>query len=373
MIRFLTAGESHGPSLTGIIEGIPANLYMDLDFINNELKRRQMGYGRSARMKMESDSAEILSGLSHGYTTGSPIALAIKNRGRNIDLVEVLKPRPGHGDLVGALKYNQKGGRNILERASARETAMRVALGSICKLLLKELEINIYSHIINIGGINSNIHYYSGITDEELKNIDQSEVRVIDKSAELNIIDKIQEVEEAGDTLGGTIELIIKGVPVGLGSHISWDKKLDGLFAASIMSIQGIKSVSFGLGIEASNMPGSDFQDEIIYENAYRRKTNNAGGIEAGISNGEDMVIRANMKPIPTLRKPLDTVDMISKNKEIAQFERSDICAVPSASIVAENVAAYVLAKEVLKKFGGDFMEEVKYNYKNYLNYLESR
>lgn len=373
MIRLITAGESHGDYLNGIIDGIPANLYLDLDFINGELKRRQMGYGRSVRMKIENDEAHIFSGVNNNYTTGSPISITIKNRGRNIELVEVTKPRPGHGDLVGALKYNQNGGRNILERASARETAMRVALGSICKLLLKELHINIFSHVINIGGIESKHNYYNGLTIEELTKTDESSIRVIDKSSEARMLEKIKESEKEGDTLGGTIEIIVRGVPTGVGSHASWDRKLDGLLAGSIMSIQGIKSVEFGLGTKAASTKGSDFHDEIIYSNEYRRRTNNAGGIEAGISNGEDIIIRATMKPIPTLRRPLDTVDIITKESTTAQFERSDVCAVPSASIVVENVVAYVIANEVLKKTGGDFLEEVVLNYNNYLEYLKGR
>jgi chorismate synthase len=373
MIRFVTAGESHGESLTGIIEGIPANLYIDLDFMNKELKRRQRGFGRSLRMKMESDRVNILSGVSNGFTTGNPIAISIKNKGRNIELVEVIKPRPGHGDLVGALKYNQKGGRNILERASARETAMRVALGSICKLLLREFNIEVYSHVINVGGINSDKTYYTGIEIENLLKADKSNIRVIDEKSEEKMIGKIQEAMEEGDTLGGIIEVIVKNPPVGLGSHSSWDMKLDGKLAAAIISIQGIKAVEFGLGGKAPITKGSEFHDEIVYDNKFGRKTNNAGGIEAGISNGEDIVICGTMKPIPTLKKPLDTINIISKEKAIAQFERSDVCAVASASIVMENVVAYIIADEFLKKFGGDFLEETKTNYNNYLKYLESR
>lgn len=373
MIKFLTAGESHGEALIGIIEGIPANLFLDIDFINMELRNRQMGYGRSSRMAMERDEVNIISGINNGFTTGNPISISINNRGRNINLVEVTKPRPGHGDLVGALKYNQKSGRNILERASARETAMRVALGSICKLLLKELGINIYSHVINIGGIYSDLHYYNGLNIEDLALANESSIRVIDKASQDKMIKKIKISQDEGDTLGGIIEVVARGVPVGLGSHTNWERKLDGRLSAAIVSIQGIKAVEFGLGVESASTMGSEFHDEIIYDNGYKRRTNNAGGIEAGISNGEDIVLRATMKPIPTLRKPLDTVDMITKEKAIAQFERSDICAVPSASIVIETMVAYILADEILKKIGGDFLEEVKINYSNYLKYLESR
>lgn len=373
MIRFLTSGESHGESLTGIIDGIPANLKVDLSFINGELKRRQTGYGRSIRMQIEDDEVSILSGINNGLTTGSPIAISIKNRGTDIELIEVIRPRPGHGDLVGALKYNQKGGRNILERASARETATRVALGSICKLLLKELDIKIHSHIIKIGGIESNINYYNGLKLKELYKADDSIIRVIDKDSEEKMIKGIEDAKEEGDTLGGTFEIIVENVPVGLGSHINWDTKLDGKLAGGIISLQGIKAVEFGLGALSASTKGSGFQDEIIFDDGYKRKTNNAGGIEAGISNGEDIVIRGTMKPIPTLRKPLDTIDMITKEKVTAQFERSDVCAVPSASIVAESIVAYILSNELLLKFGGDFLEEIKVNYNNYLKYIESR
>jgi len=373
MIRFLTAGESHGNKLIGIIEGIPANLYLDIDYINKELKRRQMGFGRSHRMKIENDEVMILSGVNNNLTTGSPISISIENRGTNIELVEVTKPRPGHGDLVGALKYNQAGGRNILERASARETAMRVALGSICKLLLREFNIGINSHVINIGGVEGAINYYNGLNLDDLDLADKSELRVLDKESEKKMIDKIEEAKEEGNSLGGTIEIIGRNIPVGLGSHINWERKLDGRLAAALMGIQGIKAVEIGLGTMAAEVKGSSFQDEIVYTTKYERKTNHAGGIEAGISNGEDIVLRATMKPIPTLRKPLETVDMVTKEKTLAQFERSDVCAVPSASIVAENMVAYIVADEILRKFGGDFMEETILNYNNYLKYLEKR
>lgn len=373
MLRFLTAGESHGESLTGIIDGIPANLYLDIDYINSELKKRQAGFGRSQRMQIERDEVNILSGINNDLTTGNPITLSIKNRGKNIELVEVTRPRPGHGDLVGMLKYNQKGGRNILERASARETAMRVALGSICKLLLREFNINIYSHVINIGGVSSNTNYYNGLKFEDLIRANESGIRVIDKDSEKKIIKKIEEAKEAGDTLGGVIEVIVKNPPIGLGSHTNWDTKLDGRIAAACVSVQGIKGIEFGLGNIAASTFGSKFHDEIFYDGKYKRKTNNAGGIEAGISNGEDIVIRATMKPIPTLIKPLDTVDVLTKEKTAAQFERSDICAVPSASIVVESMIAYILADELIKKFGGDSLEEIKISYNRHLNYLESR
>ncbi len=362
MIRFLTGGESHGEALVGIIDGIPANLNIDLDFIDKELKRRQMGYGRSERMQIEKDHAHIISGINNNKSTGAPISIMIKNKGTDIKTDEVYIPRPGHGDLVGSLKYNQKGGRNILERASARETAMRVALASICKLLLDEFKIEVFSHVIGIGSVITTKDYYSGITYDELKEAENSSIRAIDELAESEMIQEINESIVSGDTLGGIIELIIANLPIGLGSHANWDQKLDGLLGASLFSIPGIKAVEFGLGTASGRTKGS-----------YFRSSNNAGGIEAGISNGEDIVIRIHMKPIPTLKKPLRTVNMISKEEEFALSERSDVCAVPSASIVAESMVSLVIANEMIKKFGGDSMEELKNNYNSYINYLASR
>lgn len=373
MIRFLTGGESHGDGLSGIIEGMPANLYVNQDFINNELKRRQAGYGRSERMKIEGDKAYILSGISNNKSTGAPISIYIKNKATNIDTPEVYTPRPGHGDLVGTLKYNQEGGRNILERASARETAMRVALGSICKLLLNEFKIEVYSHVLGIANVISTKDYYSGITIDELRNCENSSLRVIDEEAHEAMLIAIDNSTESGDTLGGIIELIVKNVPIGLGSHSHWDRKLDGLLAAALVSIPGIKAVEFGLGTRSSSTYGSAYHDEIIYNETYSRTSNNAGGIEAGISNGEDIVIKIHMKPIPTLRKPLRTINILTKKAEYALSERSDVCAVTSASIVAESMISLVLANEMLNKFGGDSLEELKRNYNSYIDYLTTR
>lgn len=374
MIRFLTAGESHGKKLMGIIEGIPANLVFDQDYINNELRRRQIGYGRSERMKMESDEIVVLSGVSKGMTTGNPISIEIRNRGYRSELDEIKRPRPGHGDLPGALKYNQSDIRNILERASARETAMRVAIGSICKLLLSNFNIRIYSHVIQIGKIESNFTIYDGATINEIELSDKSPVRVIQSEVEKKCIEKIEETISAGDTLGGIFELVATNVPVGLGSHISWDNKLDGKIAQSIMSIPGIKGVEIGKGFQCGGLYGSEFHDEIFYEEErYTRKTNNAGGIEGGISNGENIVVRAVMKPIPTLKKPLKSINMDTKEVSLAHVERSDVCAVPSASIVGESMLAFTLAKEFHQKFGGDSIEEVMKNYRDYIKYITSR
>jgi len=374
MIRFLTAGESHGQKLMGIVEGIPANLVFDEDYINSELKRRQLGFGRSERMKMGSDEIVLLSGVNKGLTTGNPISIEIGNRGYVKELDEIKRPRPGHGDLAGVLKYNQSDVRNILERASARETAMRVAIGSICKLFLKSFDIKIFSHVIEIGGIESYYTIYDGATTDELMRADESSVRVIQKNIEKNIVDKIKETIELGDTLGGTFEIVATNIPVGLGSHISWENRLDGKIAQSIMSIPGIKGVEIGKGFECGKLYGSEVHDEIFYDGArYIRKTNNAGGIEAGISNGENIVVRAAMKPIPTLKKPLKSINIDTKETSLAQVERADVCAVPSASIVGESMLAFTLAKEFLYKFGGDSIEEVKKNYESYMKYIFSR
>lgn len=374
MIRFLTAGESHGDALIGIIEGLPSNLFFDIDFINQELGRRQMGYGRSNRMAIERDEIKLLSGVNKNLTTGNPIAIMIKNRGKNVDLVEVTRPRPGHGDLAGTLKYNLEGGRNVLERASARETAMRVALGAICKLLLKEFHIKIYSHIVQIGEIKVSDEVYLNIKEEDLLRADESPVRVLDKDREGEILSAIDKAKEKGDTLGGILEVIGKNIPIGLGSYANWDRKIDGKIAYGIMSIPGIKGIEFGLGFKTASRPGSQVHDEIYHDGKrFFRKTNNAGGMEAGVTNGEDIVFRAVMKPIPTLRKALRTVDIRTKEGVVAQFERSDVCAVPAASIVAENILAYILANEMVLKFGGDSLEEMKENFKNYKEILENR
>ena len=372
MIRFLTAGESHGEYLVGIIEGFPSNMYLDVNYINNELKRRQSGFGRSSRMSIEKDEAVILSGVNNNFTTGNPISILIKNRGTNIDVDRIIRPRPGHGDLSGMLKYNHQDAKNVMERASARETAMRVAVGSICKLLLNEFNIRIYSHVVQIGPIKSIDKNY--VEDEEiLLQADKSPLRVLNKESEELMIKEIERAKDEGDTLGGVFEVIGKKIPVGLGSYASWDRRIDGIIAGCIMSIPGIKGIEFGLGFDVANRLGSQVHDEIYYDGKrYFRKTNNAGGIEAGVSNGENIVFRAVMKPIPTLKKPLKTVNITTKEEDLAQFVRSDVCAVPSASIVAENMFAYVLANEMIAKFGGDSVEEMKTNYNNYTGSLNN-
>ncbi|ADD02778.1 chorismate synthase [Thermoanaerobacter italicus Ab9] len=349
-MRYITAGESHGEVLIAVIEGLPANLLIDEDFINKELKRRQGGYGRGKRMAIEEDRVHVLSGVRNGKTIGSPLAIQITNKDyenwKGKILPAMTRPRPGHADLSGAIKYNQRDIRNVLERSSARETAARVAVGSVAKLLLKELNIFVKSKVLEIGGIS---------VEEEWPKI-------------------IEEAKLKGDTLGGVIEIIIEGVPIGLGSHVQWDRKLDALLAYHVMSVQAIKGVEFGLGFEAARRPGSLVHDEIYYdkERGFYRKSNNAGGIEGGISNGSPIVIKAAMKPIPTLLKPLNSIDINSKEQVKAAYERSDVTAVEAAACVLEAVCAWVIADECLKKFGGDSIEELKKNYDAYLEYVKN-
>lgn len=370
MLRFLSAGESHGSMLMGIVEGIPANLKLNIDSINHELSRRQKGYGRSERMKLEKDQINIISGLDQNITTGAPIGFFMENRGNNIKKDEIFTPRPGHGDLAGLLKYNQPGGRNILERASARETAIRVAVGAICKEFLKEFHISVNSHVTKIAGISSKFDYYSAL-DLNFHQAEKSILSIMDQDAENSIMTAIDEATKEGHSLGGSIQIVVKGVPVGLGSHIQWDRKLDGQIAQAVLSIQGIKSIEFGIGNNFSNTIGSNSFDEISYdyEKGYYRKSNRAGGIEGGISNGEDIVLSATMKPIPTQRKPLNSVDILTKKEAKAFSERTDICAVPAAAVVVEAMIAFVISKEITNKFGGDSMEETR---NNYIGYLEN-
>ncbi|GAB6099050.1 chorismate synthase [Halanaerocella petrolearia] len=398
-MRYLTAGESHGQAITGILEGVPANLEITPEDINRELTRRQGGYGRGGRMKIENDLIDILSGIRGGRTLGSPITLQIKNDdwenweevlapfgdcGYDHDEVEikkenkikrvepkVTKPRPGHADLAGALKYNQDDMRNILERASARETAIRVAIGAIAKVLLGELGVEVTSHVIQLGSVG--LEDYQADFDEIKSKSTQSEVRCIDEDITQEMIAEIDDCKEQGDSLGGIFEVRTTKLPVGLGGHVQWDRKLDGKLAHSLMSIQAIKGVEVGLGFEAAKLPGSQVHDEISYDDSFFRQSNNAGGIEGGMSNGEPVVVKAAMKPIPTLYQPLSSVDIETKEEFKASVERSDVTAVPAASVVGEAVVAFELAKAVLDKFGGDSIEEVKDNYTNYLERLEQR
>ncbi len=381
MLRFLTGGESHGPCLTAIIEGLPAGLPLETENINYYLKKRQGGYGRGERMKIESDQVEITSGVRGGLTLGSPLTLVIKNRDwanweeymraepRGEDTKRTVKrPRPGHADLAGGIKYRQYDLRNILERASARETAARVAVGAVCLSLLSVLKIEAVSHVTRIGSAECG----SVPTWEKIKEFAPlSPVYCADRQAEEQMIKEIETAREAGDTIGGIFEVRLRGVPVGLGSHVHWDRRLDGSLAQALMSIPAIKGVEVGAGFRAAFEPGSKIHDEIFYspEKGYYRLTNSAGGIEGGISNGEDIVLRAVMKPIPTLKKPLQSVDIETKKSREASFERSDVCAVPAASVVGLAAAAFVVARCILEKFNSDHLEELREAVERYREY----
>lgn len=368
-LRFLTAGESHGPSLTAILEGIPAGLSLKLENINRDLARRQKGYGRGGRMKIETDTVRILSGVRFGETIGSPITLSVENRDwqnwqkRMAAFGEahgekVTAARPGHADLTGVRKYAREDIRDILERASARETAMRVAVGAVAKELLFALGVTVESAVLDIGGVAADAaKRETGATHKAA-----SELNCFDAEAEERMKEKIRAAKEAGDTLGGIFEVRIAGAPLGLGSHIQWDRRLDARFAAAMMSIQAIKGVEIGAGFGYAALPGSEAHDEMFLgeNDSVVRRTNRAGGLEGGMTNGEDIVIRAVMKPIPTLMKPLHSVDIEKKEPVLASKERSDVCAVPAASVVGEAMAAFVLAEAFIEKFDSDNMRDMK-------------
>lgn len=375
MLRYLDAGESHGSCLTAILEGMPAGLKLDTGFIDDQLAQRLAGYGRGPRAKsIETDKVEILSGIRNNLTIGAPVALMIKNKDHSIDKIsQISRPRPGHADLAGALKYSQSDIRNILERASARETACRVAVGAICKQLLAEFDVEIISHVVNLGGVEA---HTADLSFEKIKEgLKKSQLRCADKAAEKLMIEEINKITQTKDTLGGIIEIITAGVVAGIGSHVHYDRRLDGRLAGSLMSIQAIKGVEIGLGFEAAKRSGSQVHDAIYYgkEQGFYHKTNNAGGIEGGMTNGEDIVIRCVMKPIPTLGAPLDSVDLKTKEAFKAQVERSDTTAVPAAAVVAEAQLAFELARAYLEKFGGDALSETKANYQSYLKNIKSR
>jgi len=372
MLRYLTAGESHGECLLSILEGMPAGLKVDTKAIDIDLKRRMTGYGRSERMKIESDSVKVLSGLRGSLTIGSPISLLITNKDSSIDKLPSLScPRPGHADLAGALKYNLKDLRSILERSSARETAARVAIGAICKILLAEFDIEVASHVVLIGGVDA--HTSSLEFDHIKQTVEKSSIRCADEAADKLMCEEIDKAREAGDTLGGTFEVIVKNPLVGLGSHVQWDRKLDAKLAAGLMSIQGIKGVGIGQGMVSGQKPGSEFHDEIIYnkQKGFSRKSNNAGGIEGGISNGENIILRAAMKPICTLKEALASVDIRTKKTAKAEVQRADVCAVPAAGIVGEAVVAFEIANAVSEKLGGDSLDEMKRNFDAYLEQVK--
>ena len=375
-MRYLTAGESHGPRLTAIIEGVPAGLPLSADYINAELKRRQGGYGRGARMKIESDQVEITSGVRHGLTMGGPITLNVTNldhqkwleimSAADVDekkkgLRKITKPRPGHADLVGGMKYRFDDLRNSLERSSARETTMRVAVGAVAKRLLEEIGVEVASHIVTFGGIDIDVP--NDLTVAEIKErAAQSEVSIVNPEREEEIKAYIDQIKKDGDTIGGVIETVVGGVPVGLGSYVQWDKKLDAKIAQGVVSINAFKGVEFGVGFEAGRLKGSQVMDEILWseEDGFTRRTNNLGGFEGGMTNGQPIVVRGVMKPIPTLYKPLMSVDIETHEPYKATVERSDPTALPAAGVVMESVVATVLATEVLEKFSSDNLEELK-------------
>ena len=371
MLRYLTAGESHGKALVTILEGMPAGLKVSINFINDELKKRQVGYGRGDRMKIEADSVEILSGLRNNETIGSPISLLVKNKDARIDqLPKIHSPRPGHADLAGAMKYGRRDMRDILERSSARETACRVAIGAVCKQLLSEFGIDIFSHVVFLGGID--VHTADLSLAEIKEAASASSLRCADEAAEKLMREEIDNTSSEGVTLGGIFEVIITGQPPGLGSHVQWDRKIDARLAMGLMSIQAIKGVEVGTGFALGKRRGSKVHDAIVYKDGkFARKSNNAGGIEGGMTNGEPIILRGGMKPISTLRRPLESVDIITKKSTKAAVERSDVCAVPSAAVIAEGVSAYEIANSLLEKFGSDSMAEIKRNYQNYLKILE--
>lgn len=391
IFRFLTSGESHGKCLNAIIEGVPSGITIDENFINNELSRRQVGYGRGGRMQIEKDTIKILSGVRHGKSIGSPICLEIENKDwrnwtvamssseventpENAQIIEdkkIINVRPGHADLAGALKYKHHDVRNILERSSARETTTRVAVGAIAKSILKEFGIEGISAVTQIGTV---IAEDKNNLFELKEQIEASDLRVADSCVYEEMKAEIDKAKLEGDTLGGAFKVVFKNVPVGLGSHVHWDRKLDGLLAQAVMSIQAVKSVEIGLGKDVAKTLGSKTHDEIFVENGtYVRKTNNAGGIESGISNGEDIVISASMKAIPTMKKPLNSVAIDKKEAVEAHFERSDTCAVSACAVVAEAMSAIVLADAMLEKFSHDSLDEMKTNYQNYLKEISER
>ena len=397
MLRYFTAGESHGPCLTVIIDGVPAGFPVDIEKINHDLWRRQQGYGRGGRMLIEKDEVQVRSGLRWGETLGSPVALGIENRdwknwtkkmspwpGDRDESIAVTKPRPGHADLTGVLKYHQSDIRNILERASARDTVSRTAVGSFCKQLLAPFGVKILGYLRSLGGIEAQT---DGMSYEEIHALaEESPVRVADKDAEERIIAYIEQCKKQGDTLGGIFEVVALSLPPGLGSHAQWDRKLDGRLAQALMSIQAMKGVEIGLGFEMARRRGSEVHDEIFFDpqkmvsqgtprivpTGFYRGSNNSGGTEGGMSNGAPLVVRVAMKPISTLMSPLQSVDLRSKQAADASVERSDVCAAPAAAVVGEAVVAFELAAAFLEKFGGDSLHEIRRNYEGYLEQIRN-
>lgn len=394
MLRYQTAGESHGPQLTAIVSGFPAGVPVAPEDIDRDLIRRQKGYGRGGRMAIEKDRIQILSGIRFGLSVGSPIALVLPNLDfenwrevmsplpvKEDTTRRVTHPRPGHADLPGALKFGHKDARNILERSSARETAMRVAIGALCKTLLKKFDIDVFSHVIRIADIKA---IFESLSFIEIKQAAaSSDLSCADQNASERMKKRIDEAKAKGDTVGGVAEIVATGVPAGLGNVMNWDERLDGLIARAVMSIPSVKGVEIGLGFQSAEMFGSLVHDAIYFsqndiDSIYGRgpsggfyhKTNNAGGIEGGISNGEPIVIHAAFKPIPTMMTPKNSIDLVTKEPFEASKERSDVCAVPAAAVVAEAMTAFVLARAFIAKFGGDSFDEIKRNYDSYIQYL---
>ncbi len=381
--RYLTAGESHGPQLSAIVEGLPSGIRLTAEAVNRDLERRQQGYGRGGRMKIEKDTALLLSGVRWGETIGSPLTLVVQNRDwenwsekmsplpeYRDDSSAVTRPRPGHADLSGVLKYHHSDVRNVLERSSARETAVRVAVGGVARAFLAEFGIRVGGFVTEVGGV-------AAVTPDEPLDVlwrqaEASEMFCCDPAAEAEMKRAIDIAKNEGDTLGGVVEVQVTGLPPGLGSYVQWDRKLDARLAMALMSIQAIKGVEFGIGFESARRPGSQVHDEIAYAGGYMRYSNNAGGIEGGMSNGEPIVVRAAMKPIPTLYKPLRSVDIRTHEPFAATVERSDSCAVPAALVVAEAVVAIELADAMLDKFGGDSVFEICRNLEGYLEQIRN-
>jgi chorismate synthase len=380
MLRFFTAGESHGPNLTAIVEGVPAGIAVDVAQINHDLARRQQGYGRGGRMKIEKDEVHLQSGVRWGESLGSPITLMVENKDwRNWEKrmspfaedrderIAVTRPRPGHADLTGVLKYNHRDVRNVLERASARETTMRVAVGGLAKCILNPFGITVRGYVASIGEIEAN---HLNMTTETIFNCAEvSPVRMADPVAEEKTIALIDQCKQQGDTLGGIVEVVATGLPPGLGSFVHWDRKLDGRLGHALLSLQAVKGVEVGLGFATARVPGSQVHDEIAFdqEKGFVRHSNNSGGTEGGMSTGEPLRVRVAFKPLSTLMSPLHSVDLRTKEPVEATIERSDVCAIPAAAVIAECVVAFVLAQALLEKFGGDSLTEITRNYEGYL------
>jgi len=383
MLRYLTAGESHGKCLTAILEGVPAGLALAAESIDLDLARRQRGYGRGGRMRIEQDRVEFLAGVRKGYTLGNPLSLLIRNKDwenwQEIMAAEpgpastekvVTCPRPGHADLVGAIKYNHRDIRNVLEKASARETAIRVAVGAVAKRLLAEFDMKVYSYTVAIGGVTATLAKNVSV-EEAFERAEKSEVRCPDETTSEKMIAKIREAKHKGDTLGGIFEVVVTNPPLGLGSYVQWDRRLTGRLAMALMSIQAMKGVEVGMGFEASHRFGSEVHDEIFYDGGFTRGSNNAGGLEGGITTGQPIVLRTAMKPISTLYNPKKSVDILTKQPVEASIERSDICTVPAAGVIGEAVVAFEMACAFLEKFGGDTVDELRRNYSAYQDYVK--